>query len=492
MNKLIFGLFLLFPAVIFSQGKVDFNKYFADSTLRVDYYHTGDAREEIVSMDKMYIQPGWAGNPGNCIQPFELGTYKVSLFDVATEKLIYSKGYSTIFGEYQTIDAAIKGIKKTYHETVLVPFPLKEVKMVIEKRAKNNSLSPIYSVIIDPKDYHICRENPARSSDEVISVIKNGNPHNSVDLVILGEGYTISEKDKFIKDLNYFTNLFFTFEPYKSHHKAFNISGIFAPSENSGTDEPRQGVYRNTRFGSSFNTFDTDRYCLADDEKNIRDAAGMVPYDAILIMVNKDRYGGGGIYNWQTIFATGSDKRDYVFLHEFGHAFAGLADEYYSSEVAYQDIFTPGVEPLEANITALLDTANVKWKKYLTPGIMVPTEWGKATFDSLNNALNSLSSEKMKTIVQLKNQKAPMMEIESREMDFDRRLNDLRKQADDFLFNHPLKDKVGVFEGANYLSEGYYRPTINSMMHKFDINDKSYGVVNNQAIIAIIEYYTGK
>jgi hypothetical protein len=490
MNKLFFCLFLLFASnIAFPHNKVNFDEYFVDQTLRVDYFHTGDAKEEVFALDKIYKQGVWAGNPNNCIQPFELGPYLVKVIDTTTNRVIYTKGYSSIFAEYQTIDEALKGIKRTFHESVLIPCPKHTVKLVIEKRAKNNLLSPVYSIIIDPSDYHIVTEIYKPGKYEVMAAVKNGDPHHCVDLVILSEGYTVKERDKFIKDLNYYSNLLLHFEPYKIFSGKFNITGVFIASEESCTDEPRQGVYRNTQFNSSFNTFDTDRYCLAEDNKSIRDAAAVAPYDAVLIMVNKDRYGGGGIYNWQTVFAQGSDKRDYLFLHEFGHAFAGLADEYYTSQVAYKDIFVPGVEPLEPNITALLDTTNVKWKQFLSPGIKVPTEWGKASFDSLTNLLGSTRIEKAKAIEQLKSSKAPETEISIKEKIFDNKISKLSNQVDSFLFHHPLKDKIGVFEGANYLSRGYYRSSINSMMQKFNSNDHSYGLVNDQAIIATIKYY---
>jgi hypothetical protein len=208
-------------------------------------------------------------------------------------------------------------------------------------------------------------------------------------------------------------------------------------------------------------------------------------------MVNRNRYGGGGIYNWQTVFATGSPWRDYVFLHEFGHGFAGLADEYFSSPVAYVDFYTPGVEPLEANITALLDTASLKWKQYLSPGIKVPTEWGKSTYDSLVNRIDAVQAEKDKTLGMLKQSGATAPEIEKVEAEVQAGVNMINAEIDRFFRDHPLRGKVGVFEGANYMSKGMYRPTIMSLMHKFEEGRLSYDTVNEQAIISVINYYTG-
>jgi hypothetical protein len=481
-------LFYYVNFLVYSQDH--FNQYFIDQTLRIDYFHTGDAKEEVFTVDKLYKQGAWAGNPKKCIQPFDLGIYIVKVYDAGSDKLIYSKGYNSIFAEYQTIDPAIKGIKRTFHESVLIPYPKKSVLLVIEKRDRYNVPAPVFKLNIDPKDYHIITETFAPETNKVIPTLVSGNAHQCVDVVILGEGYQAKEKAKFNKDLKYYTDKLFSVEPYKSRKHLFNIHGVFSPSEESGTDEPRQGIYKNTRFNSTFNYFDLDRYCLADDNKSIRDVAASVPYDVILIMINKDRYGGGGIYNYQTVFTTGSHWRDYVFLHEFGHGFAGLADEYYSSPVSYVDIYTPGVEPLEPNITALLDTANVKWKKYLSPGIKVPTEWGKAKFDSLNRKMSGIVVERDSVIQKFYKSGASSANIEKITNEYAVKLNNINKEIDSFVDNHPLKNKVGVFEGANYLSKGYYRSSLMSMMHKFQEKDASYGIVNEQAIISTIEYYT--
>jgi hypothetical protein len=488
--RIFFLLFLCFIQSLTAQTPIKFDDYFIDQTLRIDYFHTGDANSEFFALDKIYKQGIWAGNPNGCIQPFELGIYLVKVIDTTSNTIIYTKGYNSIFAEYQTIGEALEGIKRTFHETVLIPCPKIPVKLVIEKRAKNNVPSPVYSFIIDPADYHINKEKTQSHNDEVIPVLKSGPSHNHVDLVILGDGYTLKEKEQFKKDLTYFTGILFQYEPYKSHKSSFNINGVFSPSEESGTDEPRQGVYKNTRFNTTFNYFNTDRYCLTDDNKSVHDVASAVPYDAVLIMVNRDRYGGGGIYNWYTIYNTGSAKRDYVFIHEFGHGFAGLADEYYNSSVAYQDIFVPGVEPLEPNITSLTDTANIKWKKYLSPELKIPTEWGKEYFDSLTEALNNIREKKINTLTELRKSGISKNEYEASEKAFDKQMEELSAKVDKFLFNHPLKGKIGVFEGANYLSKGFYRPTINSMMHKFDPGNPTFGVVNEQAIIRVIEYYT--
>lgn len=490
MKKAISLLVCLISLQLLAQNNVDFNRYFYDQTLRIDYYHSGNATEEQITLDQMYIQNTWAGNPGNLIQFYNMGKYSAKVYDLTTNKLIYSTGYSTTFSEYQTTGPAKDGVSRTYHESVLMPKPKHKFLFVIEKRDRYNLLFPVYKLEIDPNDYHIITESPNRTHDEIFSVVKNGDPHKTVDLVILGEGYAEDEQKTFKKDLEYFSNVLFTIEPFASHHNKFNITGIYVPSNESGTDEPRQGRYRNTTLCSSFNTFDSDRYLLADNNKVLRDMAAQVPYDAVLVMVNLDRYGGGGIFNWQTVFATGSPFRDYVFLHEFGHAFAGLGDEYYTSDVSYEEFYPAGVEPPDPNLTALIDTQNLKWKDMVSPGIEIPTEWGKAFFDSLNHSMALLAMEKADTLKKLRNSGTEPEIIKNIESIYNDKLYSLRSAADSFLFNHPLNGKIGAFEGAGYQSEGLYRPTVNSMMHRFDLNQRSFGKVNEKAIIEMINSYT--
>ncbi|MBN2611577.1 MAG: hypothetical protein JXB00_08480 [Bacteroidales bacterium] len=490
MKPISFFIILFCSLQIWGQNQIDFERYFHNRTMRLDFYHSGHATEETIIPDQIYVQGEWAGNPSNTIQCYNMGKYSAKVYDALTNNLVFSTGYSTTFGEYQTTNPALDKMSRTYHESVLIPYPKNKFVFVIEKRDRYNIPCPIYKTIIDPADYHIITENVKRDGDEIIFSVQNSIPHKSVDLLIIGEGYTKEEEKLFKKDLEYFTGAFFSIEPYASHRNKFNIAGIFTPSAESGTDEPRQGIYRNTVLNSSFNIFDLDRYLLADNNKAIRDIAAQVPYDAILIMVNSERYGGGGIFNWQTVFTARSSLRDYVFLHEFGHGFAGLGDEYYTSDVAYSDFYPAGIEPTDPNVTALLDPAQLKWKDLVSPGINIPTEWGKAAFDSLNMQVALLTRKKADSIQVLTNTGAKPEVIKSTRDYFDNLIIAGKKDVDAFLFNHPLKDKVGAFEGAGYQSEGLYRPTINSMMHRFDPGQPSYGKVNERAIVQMIEFFT--
>ncbi len=461
-------------------GQEEIGNFFIDRTLRVDYYRTGDSADDMISLDQLSKEGTWAGNPRSLIDPFNIGRYRATLYDVASNELIYSRGYDTYFGEYRTTSPAKKGIKRTFHETVLVPFPHSLILLVLEKRDRQNLYHPQYTLRIDPDDYHIVTETPARG-DEVVSVVKSGNPHESVDLVIVAEGYTIAEKEKFKNDLRRFGELLFAWEPYTSYRQKFNISGIFSSSPESGVDEPRQRVYKHTLLGSGFNALDSDRYLLTEQNRLLRDIAAQVPYDAVLVMVNSKRYGGGGIYNAFTMFTSDGPWGEFVFQHEFGHSFAGLADEYYTSDVSYDQFFPPGVEPSEPNITTLLDPGRLKWRELVSPGLAVPTPWGQEFYDSLTAARDSLVR------LQAENTARPSVDTTTRMSESIREIN-ARLRA--FLQDHPLKGKIGAFQGGGYVPIGIYRPTLNSLMNQFDANEKRFYAVNEQAIIRMIRFYT--
>jgi hypothetical protein len=447
--KRIFIICLL-PILLAGQTSPVFDEYFSDHTMRIDYYHSGDARQEDIQMDQIYRQGAWAGNPERLLDPFNNGKYYVMFYDLASNNLIFSKGYNTYFSEYQTTDKAIKGVKRTYHETILAPYPIDKVLMLIQVRDRQNILRPFFSTVIDPSDYHIIRETPQRA-DLILKPLQNGDPHKKVDLVILSEGYSAEEQNKFKEDLEKRVTLMFGYEPYKSRQDEFNIFGVFSPSSQSGVDEPRENIYRKSVLNASFNALDLERYLLTEDNRTMRDMAGQVPYDAVMIMVNHQRYGGGGIYNQYAIFTAASPFTEKVFIHEFGHSFAGLADEYYGSSVSYNDFYPAGIEPTEPNITSLLNPDRPKWKNEVMPGKALPTEWQKAEYDSLAGVKDSYK---------------------------------LRAQ---FMKRNKLHGKVGFFEGAGYSSKGLYRPMLDCIM--FSNESPEFCEVCRQAIQRMINYY---
>jgi hypothetical protein len=417
-----------------------------------------------------------------------MGRYAVQLYDMSSNRLIYARGFDTFFSEYKTTRPAQEGKKRTYHETVLVPMPKRRVQLVLEMRDRHNLYRPVWTCEIDPGDYHINRESPRRGC-RVFDILTNGDPHRKVDIALVGEGYTVKESEKFERDVRRFTDILFSVEPYRRLKACFNVRGVLPPSAESGVDEPRQGRYRSTALGLTFNSLDSDRYLFTEESRAVRDAAGEVPYDCILVIANMKRYGGGGIYNSFTVFTSDDSMSDYLMLHEFGHGFAGLGDEYYTSDVSYEEFYVKGVEPPDPNLTALLDRENLKWGDHVTPGLPIPTEWGQRTFDSLGLARDSLW--RARGAAMRKAGEAPDSVKKVRE-EYDWRIREATDAVVGFMEHHPLRGKVGAFEGGGYLPKGMYRPTVNSIMHQFNRSDRMYFGVSERAIERMVRWLCGE
>jgi hypothetical protein len=440
------SLFLFISGLVYSESKPLFDEYFVDETMRVDYYHTAEKDDEWITLDKIYRQGTWAGNLNSLIDHFNHGKYYIKVYDLASGTLIFSRGFNSYCAEYITTDMAAKGIKRTYHETALIPYPKAKIKFVLESRDRKNQLHPVFEQVIDPQSIDINSETLVEGVT-IFSFLKSGDPHKKVDLAVLSEGYTKKEEKKFRQDLKKAFQVFFSFEPYKSHKKSFNVYGVFKPSRESGPDEPTHGIFKNTAFGTSFNALGLYRYMLSEENRYIRDAAAHVPYELVLVMVNTNRYGGGGIYNTYCIFSLDEKWYGYLLLHEFGHAFAGLADEYYSATVAYNEFYPTDIEPTDPNITALLDPKNLKWKHIVTKGVEIPTPWEKEKYDQMSGQ---------------------------------------EKKA--HLAKPEYQGIVGAFEGAGYSSKGLFRPMINCIM--FTKSVRPYCEVCKGAILRVIRHYT--
>ncbi|MDD4108283.1 MAG: M64 family metallopeptidase, partial [Prolixibacteraceae bacterium] len=332
---------------------------------------------------------------------FNYGTYRFRVFDYASGNLIYSRGFCNLFQEWQTTPGA-KERYKTFYQAVMFPFPKNVVRLEIDARQWNGRFKTIFKTEIDPGDYFILREQVSRY--ESVTILENGKPEEKVDIVILAEGYTEEEMNKFLEDARKVSGYLFEEEPFKSEKSKFNIRAVMTPSQDSGTDIPGEGIYKNTLFNSSFYTFDVPRYLTTSDMKTIYDAAAVVPYDHICLLVNTNRYGGGGFYNFLSVCSSDNQSTREVFIHEFGHGFAGLGDEYYDSSVAYENYYNLKVEPWEPNLTTLVDF-NKKWKSMIDSSVPVPTP---------------------------------------RESKY--------------------SDAVGVFEGGGYIAKGIYSPVMNCRM----------------------------
>jgi hypothetical protein len=464
-----------------------FDAWFVDKTMRVDYFHTGNAAEETFALDQVYDQGLWAGTRAHLIDPFNLGRYMVRITDDASGALIFSRGFDSYFGEYKTSEPALKGVRRTYHESALLPYPKKPIRFTVEAKDRQNVLKAVFSQTIDPAALTVIRERLVPGV-KVFEVVKSGEPRRKADVAIIAEGYTAGEESKFAADLDRFVGVFFKLEPYRSHRDAFNITGVFKPSAESGCDEPGHGSFKATAVGTSFDSLGSERYLLTEDNKSLRDIAAHAPYDALYIMVNHKRYGGGGIYNLYCTFTTDNQWYEYLFLHEFGHSFAGLADEYYTSDVAFNEFYPSGVEPAEPNITALLDPAQLKWKALVSPGVAVPTLWEKAAFDDMDNAYQKIRRETNEAIARMTKGGAAAAEIARAEAESERLSREHADKVDALLRRSQFRGKVGAFEGAGYAAKGLYRPEIDCLM--FTKGTKPFCKVCAAAVLRTILYYT--
>ena len=397
--------------------KVDFETYFVDKTMRLDYIHRGDVSCEKFELVSAKPEGVWAGKTYHLTDPYQLGLYFYEVYDVATNKLLFSQGFCSVFGEWQTT-AEAKSKTLPFKESIRIPWPKARVNIVMKKRDAKNILQPIWNFEVDPVGFN-AEQKPA--SVKVNQLVNSGDVKSKVDIVILGDGYTADEMKLFREDANKFVEYFFAVDPYKARKNDFNVWSVEVVSQESGIANPNKNFFPKNPLETTYNTFGVDRYVLSNNDWAVRDYAGAAPYDFIVILLNSTKYGGGGIYNLYITAGARSDYNDYVFVHEMGHHIAGLADEYYQSHVAYDPANT-SVEPWEFNVTALLNPENLKWKDIATPGIPIPTPWNKAEYEKSTSNKSKL------------------------------------------LENDPYAGKVGAFEGANYLSNGMYRPEVDCIM----------------------------
>jgi hypothetical protein len=361
--------FILFSVSITLQAQDNFNKYFINKVLRFDFMLAGNSQKTTVYPVGMKEEPFWAGSNTNLINPFNLGNFKYEVFDDAGNTLIYSRSFCTLFQEWQTTTEA-KTTDRSFYEVATMPYPKNKVRFILSKRERNGIFSKLYETIIDPSSYFIRKENPVNVG--ITKIYNGGDPHSCVDLAFIAEGYKADEMGKFREDVKMIADYLFAEAPFSDYKDKFNIWAVEAISQDSGTDVPGEKIYANTALNSSFYTFDIDRYVTTQDIKDVNDYAAAVPHDNIIVLINSTKYGGGGVYNYYSGTTTGNKLSPKVFIHEFGHGFAGLADEYYSSSVAYDEFYSLNVEPWEPNITTMVNFES-KWKNMIAKDTPLPT-----------------------------------------------------------------------------------------------------------------------
>jgi hypothetical protein len=478
-------LCLTAAAAIADTDLASFDARFEDATLRIDYTHTGDADTEFVALDQLWKQGTWAGSRTRLVDELDLGRYYAKLYDAATGELVWSRGFDSYFGEWQTTGPAGEGVLRTYHESALVPFPKVAMEFALEAR-REGELQEIYRVAIDPQDYMI-REDPAPAGIVVVEGYRGGDPHGSVDIAIVGDGYTADQVAKFEADVKRFAKTLIGHEPYASYRHMINVVGVLLPSEESGCDEPSRGVHRRTAVGSTFDSLGSERYLLTEDNRAMRDIAQAVPYDVLYIMVNHERYGGGGIYNLFCTFTSDNQWSEYVFLHEFGHSFSGLADEYYTSNVAYDGFYPEGYEPVERNITALEDPDALKWADLMTGDTELPTPWNKPAYDAMDQAYQAERGSINARIGDLMRSGADEAAIAELKEKGEKLSWEHQQTVDAWFAANGAMGKVGAFEGAGYMSEGLYRSELDCIM--FTKGIKPFCAACERGIVEVIERY---
>ena len=316
MKKSILFLLTLVPLMACAQ----FDNYFTEASLRVDYCLTGNHNTTTISLKELIREPYWSGSKTNLVDDLEFGSYIVKVFEAGTDHLLFSKGYQNLYGEWQTTDEA-KVVTKTFDESVIVPFPKVKIDVAICYKTWEGKLVEGLRITVTPNDYFI-RDYDNLNLPVYEAWMGNKDITKAVDIVILPEGYTQAEMGKFIKDCDFFVKSMFSYAPYDRYRESFNIRGVMAPSAESGCTMPGDHIYKNTVMRFSFWTFDSERYCMSTDNRDIRDLAGQVPYDQIYILVNTEKYGGGGIYNFYCSSASSNGFSSDVIIHEFGHGFA--------------------------------------------------------------------------------------------------------------------------------------------------------------------------
>ncbi|MDJ0840832.1 MAG: IgA Peptidase M64 [Acidobacteriota bacterium] len=450
---------------------VDFGDYFENKTMRLDYFHTGTATEEHFALDRIVSDGPWPGSTTRLVDSLAFGKYLVQVWDTEKKTLLFSQGFATIYGEWETIGEA-KQRWGAFHESVRFPWPKQPVRVVLNKRNAENKFAPVWELTVDPSARSV---NPAdrKSPYNAWAVQESGPARNKVDLLILGDGYTAAEMKKFHKDAKRAADALFAIEPFKSRRSDFNVWAVDTPAQESGVSRPHEGIYKRSPLSTHYSAFDSQRYVLSYDNRTLREVASAVPYEYMVILMNEQTYGGGGIFRWLATAAADNAFFDYLFVHEFGHHFAALADEYYTSSVAYE-IPEITVEPWEANVTALLDPENLKWKDLVEPDTPLPTPWKKEAFDAASRATQKKRAE-------MRARKAPESEMEQL-------FRDQAERETAFLSSMKYSGKVGAFEGAGYMAKGLYRPYADCMM--YTRNDVGFCPVCARAIERVIDQYT--
>ena len=423
MKKMIILVALLLTVLVQAQS---YDAYFTKEALRLDFYLYGTKSTTYASLKGMKKEPLFGGSHTHLIHPNQ-GEYRVQVLEIGSGKVLFSKGMVTLMEEWQGMET--DATKTEFFEIPCqTPFPKGPVEVTFERRTKEGNFQKIFTTKVVPTDYRIVKEAPVKYP--IKPILQNGSPQKKVDIAVIPEGYTQEQMDKFVADVKRLFDYLFATPPYNKHKKDFNIQAILAPSQESGTDmEGSPTTYKNTLLDSHFYSFGMDRYLTCPSLFKAADVAAAVPYDQLFVVVNTKEYGGGAFYNVINLNVSDNKYAEKTFVHEFGHGFVGLADEYYNEgEEGMSDRYNLKVEPWEANITTLVNFQS-KWKDLVEKQTPIPT---------------------------------PRTE--------------------------QYKNKVGAFEGGGYLFKGMYSPMEDCRMKSIQSNE--FCPVCSRAIERMIQFYT--
>ncbi len=415
---------------------IAFDEKFADTTLRVDYVFCGDVAAQSVSLSRLSSSEGWFGRRVNLDKMPLRGNGEVVMTDAVTGECLYRWSFSSLFCEWLTTDEA-RHTSRSFEHTVLLPMPQSKANVSLRLFDKHAAICAEHSFVLDPSDILIRRQSPSGAHWSYLH--RGGDSRDCIDVVIMAEGYAKKDMKFFRKDAQAACEAILAAAPFSQMKEHLNIIAVETVSQDSGVSEPLKGIWRNTAIGSHFSTFYSDRYLTSENVHDIHDLLSGIPYEHIIILANTDTYGGGGIYNSYTLTTAHHSKFRPVVVHEFGHSFGGLADEYfYDFSDALDSSYDISVEPWEPNITTLVDF-DAKWKDLLPDGCPVPTPGGHLKVSELDNSQKAI-------------------------------------------------DRIGVYEGGGYLLHGIFRPSDNCRMRTNEA--AGFCPVCRRALADLILFYT--
>ena len=368
MKKMFIAVWLLLTASSMQAQK--FEDYFMDRTLRVDYVFTGNDHEQQIALDELSAYPGWAGRRKHLAEmPLE-SHGQVVMRDKASGQIIYATSFSSLFQEWTATDEA-KEVTKSFENCFQVPFPKEPAEVEITLMNYRHEVMAKLKHTVDPSDILIRQKGRDHVTPHRYTV-KNGSTEECIDIAILAEGYKPEEMELFYEDAAKVSEFLFSYEPFKSLQNKFNFVAVASESIDSGVSVPKRDEWKQTPFSSNYSTFYSDRYLTTSQLKAVHDALAGIPYEHIIVLANTEEYGGGGIYNSLMLTAAHHSTFRPVVVHEFGHSFAGLADEYFYDDDVMSGSYPLDIEPWEQNITTLVDFDS-KWKDMLKKGTPIPT-----------------------------------------------------------------------------------------------------------------------